>query len=155
MTLRGSEVDNAEKIQWLFDIEQIKQLKHRYCAYCDEQYDPDGIASLFTEDGVWDGGPFRLVEGPERDDPDVMRRYLEEKFPRFTGLSGTPEQIESAKEAFKVFARRKPDPSDPDGYAVPHTAITYLIDPDGSYATHWVETKTADVILTDLKQRLT
>ncbi len=155
MTLRGSEVDNAEKIQWPFDIEQIKQLKHRYCAYCDEQYDPDGIASLFTEDGVWDGGPFRLAEGPERDDPDVMRRYLEEKFPRFTGLSGTPEQIESAKEAFKVFARRKPDPSDPDGYAVPHTAITYLIDPDGSYATHWVETKTADVILTDLKQRLT
>lgn len=65
MTPRGSEVDNAEKIQWLFDIEQIKQLKHRYCAYCDEQYDPDGIASLFTEDGVWDGGPFGLAEGYE------------------------------------------------------------------------------------------
>ncbi|MCY4390322.1 MAG: SCO family protein [Desulfurellaceae bacterium] len=98
--------------------------------------------------------PLYITVDPERDRPDVMRRHLEEKFPRFTGLSGTPEQIESAKEAFKVFARRKPDPSDPDGYAVPHTAITYLIDPDGSYTTHWVETKTADVILTDLKQRL-
>ena len=47
------------------DIEQIKQLKHRYCACCDERYDPDGIAALFTEDGVWDGGPFGRAEGRE------------------------------------------------------------------------------------------
>ena len=37
-------------------IEDIKQLKARYAAYCDHQYDPDGIASLFVEEGVWDGG---------------------------------------------------------------------------------------------------
>ena len=53
----------SEKLQWLFDVEQIKQLKHRYCGYCDEQYDPDGIAALFVEDGVWDGGPFGKYEG--------------------------------------------------------------------------------------------
>lgn len=35
------------------------------CAHCDEPYDPDGIASLLTEDGVWDGGPFGLAEGHE------------------------------------------------------------------------------------------
>jgi hypothetical protein len=56
-------MNDSEKLQWLFDVEQIKQLKHRYCAYCDEQYDPDGIASLFVEDGVWDGGPFGTYEG--------------------------------------------------------------------------------------------
>ena len=53
----------SEKLQWLFDVEQIKQLKHRYCGYCDEQYDPHGIAALFVEDGVWDGGPFGKYEG--------------------------------------------------------------------------------------------
>lgn len=58
-------MNESEKIQWLFDIEQIKQLKHRYCAYCDEQYNPDGLASLFTLDGVWDGGTFGRAEGRE------------------------------------------------------------------------------------------
>lgn len=55
-------MNEADKIQWLFDIEQIKQLKYRYCAYCDDNYDPDGIANLFTDDGVWDGGPFGRAE---------------------------------------------------------------------------------------------
>jgi len=45
-----------QQIQRLIDIEDIKQLKLRYASYCDQQYNPDGIASCFTEDGVWDGG---------------------------------------------------------------------------------------------------
>jgi hypothetical protein len=48
--------DLAKRVQVLEDIEAIKRLKARYSAYCDNQYDADGIASLFTEDGVWDGG---------------------------------------------------------------------------------------------------
>ena len=58
-------MNESEMVQWLFDIEKIKQLKHRYCAYCDEQYNPDGIAGLFTDDGVWDGGLFGRAEGRE------------------------------------------------------------------------------------------
>ena len=56
-------MNDAEKLQWLFDVESIKQLKHRYCAYCDQEYDADGIISLFVEDGVWDGGLFGRFEG--------------------------------------------------------------------------------------------
>ncbi len=37
-------------------IEDLKQLKARYCAYCDDHYNPDGIAAMFVDDGVWDGG---------------------------------------------------------------------------------------------------
>ena len=55
-------MNHEQKVQWLYDIEQIKQLKHRYCAFCDQQYDPEGIASLFTDDGVWEGGPFGRAE---------------------------------------------------------------------------------------------
>ncbi|MBV8360284.1 MAG: nuclear transport factor 2 family protein, partial [Deltaproteobacteria bacterium] len=43
----------AARTQRLEDIENIKQLKARYCAFCDDNYNPQGIASLFTEDGVW------------------------------------------------------------------------------------------------------
>jgi hypothetical protein len=47
----------------LEDIEAIKTLKARYGYYCDDNYDPDGIASLFVENGVWDGGQFGRHEG--------------------------------------------------------------------------------------------
>ena len=53
------------RIQVLEDSEAIKKLKARYCAYCDNNYDADGIASLFTEDAVWDGGDFGKYEGRE------------------------------------------------------------------------------------------
>ena len=56
-------MNDTQKIQWLFDVEQIKQLKHRYCAFCDQAYDPDGIVQLFVEDGVWDGGLFGCYNG--------------------------------------------------------------------------------------------
>ncbi len=56
--------DLESRLRRLEDIEEIKQLKAKYCRFCDEGYDPDGIASLFTEDGVWDGGrTFGLAEG--------------------------------------------------------------------------------------------
>ncbi len=98
--------------------------------------------------------PLYISVDPERDRPDVMKRYLENQYPRFTGLTGTPEQVEAAKASFKVFAQRKTDPEDPDGYAVPHTSFTYLIDPAGNYATHWIETKSQDEIVMDIEHRL-
>jgi hypothetical protein len=46
----------ARRLAVLEDIEAIKKLKARYCAYCDQNYNADGLASLFTEDALWDGG---------------------------------------------------------------------------------------------------
>jgi len=49
--------DLNSQIAELTSIENIKKLKAIYCGYCDNNYDPEGLASLFVEDGVWDGGP--------------------------------------------------------------------------------------------------
>jgi ketosteroid isomerase-like protein len=57
--------DLERRLQVLEDSEAIKKLKARYCAYCDNNYDADSIASLFTEDAVWDGGSFGKYEGRE------------------------------------------------------------------------------------------
>ena len=55
-----------ERLQRLEDIEEIQQLKARYCDRCDDNYDPDGIAELYTVDAVWDGGnTFGVREGRE------------------------------------------------------------------------------------------
>ena len=83
--------------------------------------------------------PLYVTVDPGRDTPAVLRAFLETRHPRFTGLTGSPHRIEEAKKAFRVFARRVADPDDPDGYAVPHTAITYLLDPSGQYAAHFAD----------------
>ncbi len=57
--------DLEQRIRKLEDIEEIKQLKHRYCAACDDSFDADAIASVFTEDAVWDGGDFGKLNGRE------------------------------------------------------------------------------------------
>ena len=84
-----------------------------------------------------DIAPVYISVDPARDTPEVMRAYLEDRHPRFTGLTGTADQVADAKRAFRVFAERKDDPAEPDGYSVPHTAIAYLIGPDGRYRTHF------------------
>ncbi len=55
--------DIAGRLRNLEDVEEIKRLKARYCAYCDDDYDADNIARLFVEDAVWDGGSFGRYEG--------------------------------------------------------------------------------------------
>jgi len=44
----------AQRVQALEDVNAIRHLKARYAAYCDDQYDAEGIAALFTEDAVWE-----------------------------------------------------------------------------------------------------
>lgn len=65
--------DLAAQIARLTAVEDIKNLKAIYCAFCDDQYNPDGLADLFIDDGVWDGGPeFGRHEGR-----DAIRRFFE------------------------------------------------------------------------------
>lgn len=45
-----------KRIQRIEDVEAIKQLKYEYGMAADDNYNPDRLAALFTEDGVWDGG---------------------------------------------------------------------------------------------------
>jgi len=83
--------------------------------------------------------PLYISVDPERDSPEVMKTFLA-SYPRFTGLTGTREQIDATKQAFRVFAQKKADASEPDGFVIPHTAFTYVLDPSGAYLTHFADT---------------
>ncbi|MGH7917200.1 MAG: nuclear transport factor 2 family protein, partial [Candidatus Binataceae bacterium] len=52
-----------ERVRVLEDIESIKRLKARYCAACDDNYNAEAIAALFTEDAIWDGAGLGKAEG--------------------------------------------------------------------------------------------
>ena len=60
-----------QRVQALEDVNAIRHLKARYAAYCDDQYNPDGIAALFTEDAVWESQGLGRFEGR-----DAIREFF-------------------------------------------------------------------------------
>ena len=54
-----------QRVQVLEDVNAIRHLKARYAASCDDQYTPDGLAALFTEDAVWESQGLGRFEGRE------------------------------------------------------------------------------------------
>jgi len=51
------------RLRQLEDIEAIRQLKARYCQACDDDHDPDAVADLFVDDGVWEASISGRFEG--------------------------------------------------------------------------------------------
>ena len=49
------------RISRLEALEAIRNLKARYCQHCDQDYNADALASLFTEDAIWDAGAVRGI----------------------------------------------------------------------------------------------
>jgi protein SCO1/2 len=70
---------------------------------------------------------------PGRDTPQQMALYLSnEAFPKTTwGLTGSPEQVDQAAKAYRVFHQKSGDGPD---YTVSHSAIIYLMNPRGQLA---------------------
>ena len=58
--------DIESRLARIESIEQIRCLKAHYCDLCDEGYDADALAALFTNDAVWDGGELGRFEGRDR-----------------------------------------------------------------------------------------
>jgi protein SCO1/2 len=65
---------------------------------------------------------------PERDTPEVMHNYLHHFDNDFKGLTGTPESVARAAQAFGV-KYEKHATNSALGYLVSHTAYVYLLDP--------------------------
>ncbi len=69
---------------------------------------------------------------PERDTPAVLKDYLSSFDPRITGLTGDPAAVVQAEHAYKVYAKKVPDPNGRD-YSMDHTAVVYLMDAEGRF----------------------
>jgi len=122
--------------------------------------------------------PVFITIDPDRDTPENLKEYLKFFHPRMVGLTGTPEQTAAALKAYKVFAAKaaapepepEPEPEhdhpegrkpgdghthgDEDDYLVDHTAIIYLMGPDGAYKTHFFHGAGADDIAKGIRKFL-
>ena len=68
---------------------------------------------------------------PERDTPKVMHDYVSAFDPRIRGLTGTSEQIAKVTKEYGVYYKRIP--TSDGGYVMDHTAILYMMDPNGRF----------------------
>ena len=75
--------------------------------------------------------PIFITVDPERDTPDVLKRYVANFHPRLIGLTGTREEIQQVLTAHGGSAL--PDePSAGGGYNVNHTRFILLMGPDNA-----------------------
>lgn len=74
--------------------------------------------------------PIFITVDPERDTPQVVGEFVGNFSDDIIGLTGTPEQIKQAANAFKVFYA-KGEEKEGGAYLMDHSNITYLFDRDG------------------------
>ena len=109
-------------------------------------------------DGLGDKGkkvvPVFVTLDPERDTPEVMGQYVKSFGPNFVGLTGTPEAIAAAAKAYRVAYAKVENKESPGAYSVDHSALAYLMDPEGKYVTHFTYGTNADQMAEKLNKIL-
>ena len=81
--------------------------------------------------------PIFITLDPERDTPEAMANYVKSFGPNFVGLTGSPEAIAAAAKAYRVAYSKVENKASADDYSVDHSALAYLMDPEGRYVTHF------------------
>lgn len=94
--------------------------------------------------------PLFITVDPERDTPAVMKAYAANFTPRLVALSGSPDAIAAAAKLYRIYYKKVGEGAD---YSMDHTALLYLMGPDGNYLAHFSPDATADDIAKDLRQR--
>lgn len=91
------------------------------------------VLQLLGDDGMKIRPLFVTVD-PERDTPATLAGYVAIFDPRIVGLTGTPEQIAQIASAYRIHYRKASDGN--TGYLMEHTAVLFLMAPDGKHLAH-------------------
>ena len=90
---------------------------------------------------------------PERDKPEYLKDYLQHFHPAIIGLTGDPTQIKKVAKAYGVYyAKAQEDGAEPDDYYVDHTALVFMMGPDGQYKAHFGHTTEPEAIVAKIKE---
>jgi protein SCO1 len=95
--------------------------------------------------------PLFVSVDPERDTPQVLREYLTAFDPRIMGLTGSPAAVQDMTRTYRIHAAKVPGQGEAD-YLMDHTALIYLMRPDGTFATFFRPTDTADAIAAQMQE---
>jgi len=95
--------------------------------------------------------PILVTVDPARDTVEHMKEYAKFFHPRLVALTGSEEQVKAAAKAYRVYyARVDEEGGDPDNYLMDHTAITFMMGPDGQFVQHFSHDATPE----DMAERM-
>jgi protein SCO1/2 len=95
--------------------------------------------------------PVFITVDPERDTAKALKDYAANFTPRLVMLTGSSADIAAVAKEYRVYYAKA---GEGPNYAMDHTALIYLMGPDGTYVTHYAPQATADDIAKDLSKRL-
>jgi protein SCO1/2 len=93
--------------------------------------------------------PVFISIDPERDTPEIVGDFASNMHPDMIGLTGTPEQVKAASQAFKTFYQKQD--GDPDYYLVNHSTSSYLVYPEDGFIQFFDRSLRPDQIAEQLK----
>ena len=98
--------------------------------------------------------PIFISVDHERDTPQQLAQYVKSFDPRMVGLTGSAEQIAAAAKAYRVYYKKVADEKSTAGFTWDHSALIYLMGPDGKYVAHFTHAAGPDAIATRLAKIL-
>ena len=82
--------------------------------------------------------PIFITIDPIRDTVDHLKEYASFFHPRLVALTGTEGEIKAVAKKYRVYyAKAKENKEDPEDYLMDHSAITYLMGPNGKFVAHF------------------
>ncbi|WP_422030047.1 SCO family protein [Roseovarius sp.] len=76
--------------------------------------------------------PVFISVDPKRDTPEVVDDFTANLHPRMLGLTGSPEQVKAASQAYRTYYSAHDDEDD-EYYLVDHSTMTYLVLPETGF----------------------
>ena len=98
--------------------------------------------------------PVFITLDPARDTPEKLAAYVKSFHPRLVGLTGSPDEIAAAIKAYRVYAKKVPDETNPADYTMDHSSIAFLMGPNGGLVTFAPETSKLDALVGQLRKGL-
>ncbi|MFM9938669.1 MAG: SCO family protein [Hyphomicrobiaceae bacterium] len=98
--------------------------------------------------------PVFITLDPERDTPTALAAYVPSFHSRLIGLTGTPDEIAAAAKQYRVYYKKVRDEKSTAVYTIDHSALIYLMGPDGSYVAHFTHSTGVDTLAERLAKLL-
>ena len=87
---------------------------------------------------------------PDRDTPAVLKSYIESFGGPIEGLTGSADAVKQAAQDYKVYYAKHPRAD--GGYDMDHSALIYVMDPEGRFTATFTPDDNADRVAARMKK---
>lgn len=98
--------------------------------------------------------PIFITIDPARDNPETLKVYVSNFYPRLIGLTGTDDEIAAVAKAYRVYYAKAQGSENKTDYLMDHGTILYLMGPDGKFVTHFTYGTEAKGLAEALRQSI-